>query len=1090
MQREVARTLPMSAAGLASRALCVLCDEARSEVAVGRRRASISSPNARSVRTPLERLGVFTPPPFVGRLEEMAAWNEAVQRTPLCVVTGPAGVGKTALAREFLHKASDRNAAYVRCEPHDRVETVVARAERALDIVPGTLKQVLASEPRLLVLDELHRLAPDASARLLDGFVDGFSGQGLQATPSVAMGRVLGLSRDVLPLRRGDSARADLKLAGLSVDDSRTLWVRLEELWGPTPQAACDTAIERTRGVPLALRREYARAAADKKAWDVSALPDGERRVLCAASVLRLPATPAALGVLVPTTSVEKAVRELLRRQLLDQLSDGRLEVHDVVRASALEALSPSERSTLELGCAALLDDEDPRALAWEQTDGAALAVAEPVDRLREAVRHLVEANELAQAEARLLASEALAARRGGGGEVLALIALLENAGQSTVALKSLEIGVLARLGRVAEALELFDGMERDTKDDDQIDPELRILCAELSLFQGDLSLAQNRVQPLVDHIQPETRARALLVLARVDVERGNAEAARKKIKSAMDSDKGRHSASLKARLRLLMASIDERDGQEASARQTLGRMATMASLSSGSEHEAEVSAALSGCLAEEGRFAEAEQSLAMAERAAREHDRPALGDEIRRRRAVVLALSGRLRDAEATFRDLSEKARARGDELSALRAEAELALVLLGRGRAKEASQLLQSSCAAATQRGLAALAADARVGRAEAELDELRLSSACELANSVVSEPLATGRARARARRALVRASGWQDKTPLEAFPGGHDASLADLLCAAEITVARGDAVRALELYREVALSCERAGRHAELSRALAEVARLHLARGERHDAENAATRALSEGVSCGMDRATARALLVRAALARDEGDLEVARASATDAFTVARAASLGIESYACAAAAELICREAGDSASATLTGEHAYYARCGAAATLSDVARTAADRLLHDLGLIPARPFRMITATGSSSYVAEVDPAMHRMDERDLVVDGVREQILRMGKSVADLRRRSLLKKLLFLFCASPGKIFSKEDIVKRVWGVDYHPLRHDAALFTNIMRLRRLLGAQGEEILRVGEGGYRLVPPTDFLFVDRTQTTYAD
>ena len=90
---------------------------------------------------------------------------------------------------------------------------------------------------------------------------------------------------------------------------------------------------------------------------------------------------------------------------------------------------------------------------------------------------------------------------------------------------------------------------------------------------------------------------------------------------------------------------------------------------------------------------------------------------------------------------------------------------------------------------------------------------------------------------------------------------------------------------------------------------------------------------------------------------------------------------------------------------------------------------------------------------------------------------------GKAIADLRKRSLLKRLLFLIAGSPAKSFTKEEIVQRVWGVDYHPLRHDAALFTNIMRLRRLLGQGGDKILRVGEAGYRLVPPPDFLFVEK-------
>ena len=62
-------------------------------------------------------------------------------------------------------------------------------------------------------------------------------------------------------------------------------------------------------------------------------------------------------------------------------------------------------------------------------------------------------------------------------------------------------------------------------------------------------------------------------------------------------------------------------------------------------------------------------------------------------------------------------------------------------------------------------------------------------------------------------------------------------------------------------------------------------------------------------------------------------------------------------------------------------------------------------------------------------------------------------------------------------------SEEEIVERIWGVEYHPLHHDAALFTNVMRLRRLLGPGGPDILRVGEGGYLLVPPHDFLFIER-------
>ena len=144
-------------------------------------------------------------------------------------------------------------------------------------------------------------------------------------------------------------------------------------------------------------------------------------------------------------------------------------------------------------------------------------------------------------------------------------------------------------------------------------------------------------------------------------------------------------------------------------------------------------------------------------------------------------------------------------------------------------------------------------------------------------------------------------------------------------------------------------------------------------------------------------------------------------------------------------------------------------------------AAGRLLTDLGLTAVRPFRVVDAAGAISEIADADPEVLRLPARTLAVDAVRETIWRKGTELADLRRRSLLKKLLFLFAAAPHRTFSKEEIVQTVWNVAYHPLRHDAALFTNIMRIRRLLGEDGAEIIRVTEDGYRFEPPTDFVYV---------
>ncbi len=177
--------------------------------------------------------------------------------------------------------------------------------------------------------------------------------------------------------------------------------------------------------------------------------------------------------------------------------------------------------------------------------------------------------------------------------------------------------------------------------------------------------------------------------------------------------------------------------------------------------------------------------------------------------------------------------------------------------------------------------------------------------------------------------------------------------------------------------------------------------------------------------------------------------------------------------------LARLAGDDTAAEVASNVAR----GAAATLSSAARAAAERMLADLGLSPSCAFRLVSADGSASHCAGLDDAALGVDRLALVIDGAGERILRSGKPIADLRRRSLLKRLLFLFAGSPGKLFTKEEIVKRVWDVEYHPLRHDAALFTNVMRLRRLLGPGGQDLLRVGDGGYLLSPPADFLFIDK-------
>jgi hypothetical protein len=401
---------------------------------------------------------------------------------------------------------------------------------------------------------------------------------------------------------------------------------------------------------------------------------------------------------------------------------------------------------------------------------------------------------------------------------------------------------------------------------------------------------------------------------------------------------------------------------------------------------------------------------------------------------------------------------------------------VFLRRGEVVLAAELAAAAQGSASRRRLGHVSARAEVVLAAIDVAEVRLDTAiAALERLGMSQALdAASRAFAAVTAAEARASIGHRAGAIEiARSAGTDEVRDDIdreLAVALVATAAGDVGTALDAARTVAARAERAGRTGDLATALVVLARLELARGERVPATAAASRAAREAASSGLVRPRCQALLALAALARDDGDVSAAAAYARDAADLAHAAGLPVERLAANGALDAIAG-----------GEARADSSHGSAATMTPAAIEAAGRLLGDLGLTAMRPFRVVSAEGGVSDVADADPEVLRLPARSLAVDGVREVIWRSGVELADLRRRSLLKRLLFLFASQPGRTFSKEDIVQSVWNVEYHPLRHDAALFTNIMRIRRLLGEDGAEIIRVTEDGYRFQPPKDFVFV---------
>ena len=89
--------------------------------------------------------------------------------------------------------------------------------------------------------------------------------------------------------------------------------------------------------------------------------------------------------------------------------------------------------------------------------------------------------------------------------------------------------------------------------------------------------------------------------------------------------------------------------------------------------------------------------------------------------------------------------------------------------------------------------------------------------------------------------------------------------------------------------------------------------------------------------------------------------------------------------------------------------------------------------------------------------------------LTVDGASHTATLDGKPM-HLTRKEF--ELLTVLVANPGRAFSREFLVQRIWGDDFEG--YDRAVDTHVTRLRKKLGPLGERIVTVWGVGYRFTP----------------
>ncbi len=289
---------------------------------------------------------------FYGRQEEVGTILEAVQRAPLVVVTGMAGIGKTTLGSKVCDALRGEQSLFWRqIRPWDGAMDLALRlahflnslgrvgvhsallgsGPKALSRIEELLREDLAGIEALLVFDDVHEATEDASSFLAVLF---------RVLKGQAGTTVLLLSREVPGFysRREVALEGNVvehALKGLDVNASRSLLAELgvsEALLGPFIKAG--------GGNPLflwLLSNATASEAPEERTLEMfiaeeiePGLTRPQRRCLEVGSFYQIPVQES--GFLLERGARKSTLLTLVNKGLLDRAPADRLVIHDTLR--------------------------------------------------------------------------------------------------------------------------------------------------------------------------------------------------------------------------------------------------------------------------------------------------------------------------------------------------------------------------------------------------------------------------------------------------------------------------------------------------------------------------------------------------------------------------------------------------------------------------------------------------------------------------------------------------------------------------------------------------------------------------------------
>jgi tetratricopeptide (TPR) repeat protein len=592
-----------------------------------------------------------------------------LQRVRCGVVYGVAGVGKTALTKAFAETWSgpvvfrSARAATLR-ELLDDARRPFDPCEIASDAARlAELAARLDQHGALLVIDDLHVLPDEDRRTLLSTLVQ-----------RLDRGRLLATSRALVPRRADDPDRFELKLAGLELRAAHRLWLSLDELYGSAP--GFRSVWDATRGNPLLVKRAHCGdlgSEDDPVADSLDGLDADARRVVAALAMAAVPIPMAALDSVAGRGAIKAAIGQLIAE--VDR--NGACTLHDLFREAAQRSLSQKEIAG---------------GHAW-LAEHAPIVCSDPVEVVRETVRHLVALERWEEACDRLVSESFELVRSGAASELLRLIDRIPPDRRSV----QLSLIRARALARALDFRAAYDELERLTRIDG-LESMLLLPLAQVGLLTGRLDVAERAAQRAVEASDPPALAHVALAL--VWSYRGQGENARD-LMAEMEAhasdpiDRGTY-----AICRAFSAWLDDRqDLAEEAMRDTVARFRE--------DPERRRSAVFANgimaeVLARRGKFEEAESWAALCESGSGERIDPRLRIYLRALRASLRHEKGDRFGALDELEALRREFEAAGYVLAKLWVEGIMLRILYGLGRRRNADAIFDEAMAAAQEHGI----------------------------------------------------------------------------------------------------------------------------------------------------------------------------------------------------------------------------------------------------------------------------------------------------------------------------------------------------------------------------------------------------